>query len=229
MTSPLRKVSSPLPEEVILYAIDDVDNSEKKTIETLAAFERYAFAKLINACGGQTDGLENAIDTVEKRINDLRNELSGYDSRAAIELFLNLYLILEAASKKTGTNSNNARYGNKYEQTSKSHVEYIVRRQDLVKKVNALKTTLDTIWLDNSSRFENSIVEEFEDKFFLKSNTLKSSVVFVPPTPRVSRASSSSDSNGGGAKKKHNGRSYVVRTGSRGGKYILVKGKKIYV
>jgi hypothetical protein len=34
---------------------------------------------------------------------------------------------------------------------------------------------------------------------------------------------------GGKAHKKHNGRSYVVRTGSRGGKYILVKGKKVYV
>jgi hypothetical protein len=34
---------------------------------------------------------------------------------------------------------------------------------------------------------------------------------------------------GGKAHKKHNGRTYVVRTGSRGGKYILVKGNKVYV
>ena len=34
---------------------------------------------------------------------------------------------------------------------------------------------------------------------------------------------------GGKRHKKHNGRSYVVRTGSRGGHYILVKGKKLYV
>lgn len=34
---------------------------------------------------------------------------------------------------------------------------------------------------------------------------------------------------GGKPHKKHNGRTYVVRTGSRGGKYILVKGKKVYV
>jgi hypothetical protein len=34
---------------------------------------------------------------------------------------------------------------------------------------------------------------------------------------------------GGKPHKKHNGRNYVVRTGSRGGKYILVKGNKVYV
>lgn len=34
---------------------------------------------------------------------------------------------------------------------------------------------------------------------------------------------------GGKAHKKYNGRSYLVRTGVRGGKYILVKGQKIYV
>ena len=34
---------------------------------------------------------------------------------------------------------------------------------------------------------------------------------------------------GGKRHKKYNGRSYIVRTGTRGGKYILVKGKKIYV
>jgi hypothetical protein len=35
---------------------------------------------------------------------------------------------------------------------------------------------------------------------------------------------------GGGKKqKKYNGRLYVIRTGSRGGKYILVKGNKVYV
>ena len=34
---------------------------------------------------------------------------------------------------------------------------------------------------------------------------------------------------GGKRHKKYNGRSYIVRTGSRGGKYILVKGRKIYV
>lgn len=33
----------------------------------------------------------------------------------------------------------------------------------------------------------------------------------------------------GGGKTKYNGRSYVVRTGSRGGKYIIVKGKKVYL
>jgi hypothetical protein len=33
----------------------------------------------------------------------------------------------------------------------------------------------------------------------------------------------------GGGKAKYNGRSYVVRTGSRGGKYIIVKGKKVYL
>jgi hypothetical protein len=33
----------------------------------------------------------------------------------------------------------------------------------------------------------------------------------------------------GGLKKKYNGKSYVIKTGSRGGKYILVRGKKIYV
>lgn len=34
---------------------------------------------------------------------------------------------------------------------------------------------------------------------------------------------------GGSLKKKYKGRSYVVRTGKRGGKYILVKGNKVYV
>jgi hypothetical protein len=34
---------------------------------------------------------------------------------------------------------------------------------------------------------------------------------------------------GGKPHKKYNGRSYIIRKGSRGGKYILVKGKKIYV
>jgi hypothetical protein len=38
------------------------------------------------------------------------------------------------------------------------------------------------------------------------------------PTPSV-----------GGATKKYNGRTYKVRTGSKGGKYILVKGQKKYV
>jgi hypothetical protein len=33
----------------------------------------------------------------------------------------------------------------------------------------------------------------------------------------------------GKAKHKYKGRSYVVRTGSRGGKYILVQGKKLYI
>ncbi len=43
------------------------------------------------------------------------------------------------------------------------------------------------------------------------------------PTPRVSQA------DGGKAHKKYKGHSYVVRTGARGGKYILVKGEKVYV
>jgi hypothetical protein len=34
---------------------------------------------------------------------------------------------------------------------------------------------------------------------------------------------------GGARTKKYNGRDYVVRTGSRGGKYITVKGRKVYV
>jgi hypothetical protein len=33
----------------------------------------------------------------------------------------------------------------------------------------------------------------------------------------------------GGGKKTYKGRKYVIRKGSRGGKYILVKGTKIYV
>lgn len=33
----------------------------------------------------------------------------------------------------------------------------------------------------------------------------------------------------GGGKKTYKGRTYVVRIGKRGGKYITVKGKKIYV
>ena len=40
------------------------------------------------------------------------------------------------------------------------------------------------------------------------------------------------DMHTGGAKKKtkvYNGHVYVVRKGEQGGKYILVKGKKIYV
>lgn len=36
-------------------------------------------------------------------------------------------------------------------------------------------------------------------------------------------------SNRGGAKYKYKGRSYVVRRGARCGKYILVKGKKVYL
>jgi hypothetical protein len=36
-------------------------------------------------------------------------------------------------------------------------------------------------------------------------------------------------SSGGAKTKKYNGRDYVVRTGSRGGKYITVKGRKVYV
>jgi hypothetical protein len=39
----------------------------------------------------------------------------------------------------------------------------------------------------------------------------------------------SQSQDGGKAHKKYNGRSYIIRKGSRGGKYILVKGKKIYV
>lgn len=31
------------------------------------------------------------------------------------------------------------------------------------------------------------------------------------------------------AHKEHNGKSYVVRTGAKGGRYILVKGKKVYI
>jgi hypothetical protein len=34
---------------------------------------------------------------------------------------------------------------------------------------------------------------------------------------------------GGKLRKKYNGHSYLVREGKRGGKFILVKGKKIYV
>jgi hypothetical protein len=46
------------------------------------------------------------------------------------------------------------------------------------------------------------------------------------PTPRVT----SQDMSGGGkSRKKYNGHSYVVRTGVRGGKYILVKGNKKYI
>lgn len=39
------------------------------------------------------------------------------------------------------------------------------------------------------------------------------------------------DNNAGGGKatKTYAGRKYVVRTGKRGGRYILVKGKKIYL
>jgi hypothetical protein len=33
----------------------------------------------------------------------------------------------------------------------------------------------------------------------------------------------------GGATKAYNGRKYVVRKGSRGGKFILVKGRKVYL
>lgn len=38
-----------------------------------------------------------------------------------------------------------------------------------------------------------------------------------------------SGGSGGMLRKKYNGHSYVVRTGARGGKYIVVKGKKMYV
>ena len=34
---------------------------------------------------------------------------------------------------------------------------------------------------------------------------------------------------GGKPQKKHNGKMYVVHTGTRGGKYIIVKGNKVYV
>lgn len=50
-----------------------------------------------------------------------------------------------------------------------------------------------------------------------------------PPPPLPSQAPATSATGGGASTKKYNGRSYKIRTGERGGKYILVKGKKIYV
>lgn len=50
-----------------------------------------------------------------------------------------------------------------------------------------------------------------------------------PEYPICDKSSGTCGQAGGKPHKKHNGRTYVVRTGSRGGKYILVKGKKIYL
>ena len=47
--------------------------------------------------------------------------------------------------------------------------------------------------------------------------------------PTKSKKTSQVTQEGGKAHTTYKGRSYVVRIGSRGGKYILVKGEKIYV
>jgi hypothetical protein len=64
--------------------------------------------------------------------------------------------------------------------------------------------------------------------------TTESSALETPPPQLepivLDEAPNGADAQTGGKKhKKYKGRDYVVRTGSKGGKYILVKGKKVYV
>jgi hypothetical protein len=48
---------------------------------------------------------------------------------------------------------------------------------------------------------------------------------YVPPPQN----NNNNNDYSGGATKVYNGRKYVVRKGSRGGKFILVKGRKVYL
>lgn len=89
--------------------------------------------------------------------------------------------------------------------------------------LRAFEEKLDAIWCNRSAELLKYLEQDIELK---KLTSFKSNANVSCPTPRVSQSNIA-----GGAKptKKYNGRSYVVRTGTRGGKYILVKGTKMYV
>ncbi len=58
---------------------------------------------------------------------------------------------------------------------------------------------------------------------------IQSSFVDDVPLTNIDDMSLSVQDGSGKRHKKYNGRTYVVRTGSRGGHYLLVKGKKVYI
>ena len=79
---------------------------------------------------------------------------------------------------------------------------------------NAVQTQKNSLWGSITGLVRNN-----NDKKQVAPSAQVAQVAQVAPSAQA----------GGKRQKKYNGRLYVVRTGTRGGKYIVVKGKKVYV
>ena len=91
---------------------------------------------------------------------------------------------------------------------------------------NAVQTQKNSLWGSITGLVRNN-----NDKKQVAPSAQVAQVAQVAPSAQVAQVAQVAPSAqaGGKRQKKYNGRLYVVRTGTRGGKYIVVKGKKVYV